>query len=368
MNRIKATLTFGSEADDRTTWYSVTVGASDVVFRGKAYVLAGATSLTLDLTDIVSGLIYKGVGVLNPVWNAQGNGYQQPWTGTNYSASLKKNVLDGTDHEYHIKNLTVKLYSDSGFASQIAATVLNGVYFHSVGPMDDRGGTSHGDVADYISTGLVPHLPKVASKNILYGQLVHSLSGLTATQKWQNSSGTDIASYTLDAGQDATVAMNLYTLLNGRTYGDDRLYGLSVATGQKWEILRFDECPRPYYLLWLNPNGGFQSFGFNGRTLYTENYTTNMRLTYDDYSLKANQTMASQWALKSGLVGDAEYQCIMSAARSPYCILWLRDLDRSVLVNVSDTSKDIKTRRTNDNKPFIAELKVECAEKDFLVI
>lgn len=369
MNRVKCTLTFTADPDnDRLGWYSVTAGTSNVVFRGKAYILAASTSLTLDLTDIVSGLVYKGMGVLNPTWNSQGQGYQQPWTGSNYNGSMHSTVIDGTDNEYNISSLTVKLYSDRNYSTQIATTTITNVYFHSIGPMDTKGGTVHTEITDYFVPGFVPHLPKIATKNLLYGQLVHSNANASRTQAWRNSSGTPYASYTLTAGQNATVAMNLYALLNGHTFADNKLYSYSSHSNESWEILRFDECARPYYLIWLNPNGGFQSFGFNGGTTYTEKHTTNMRLTYDDYSIKANQTLTSSWKLKSQLVNDTEYQCIMTAARSPYCILYITDLDRSVLVNVSDTSKDMKTRRNNSNKPFIAELTVETAEKDFIIL
>lgn len=369
MNRVKCSIGFTADPDnDRMGWYSVTAGVSSVVFRGKCYILAGSSTLTLDLTDIVSGLVYKGIGVLNPTWDQDGQGYQQPWTGSNYVGTVRKTQIDGTDNEYNISSLTVKLYSDRNYTTQIGTATLNNVYFHSIGPMDGNGGTPHTEVTDYFEPGFVPHLPKVATKNLLYGQLVHSNANAARTQAWQNSAGTQVASYSLSAGEDATVSMNLYSLLNGNTYADNRLYSYSANSNQKWEILRLDECVRPYYLLWLNPNGGFQSFGFSGATAYTEKHSTNMRLTYDDYSLKANQTLTSSWKLKSQYVNDTEYQCIMTAARSPYCILWIRDLDRSVLVNVSDTSSEIKTRRNSGNKPFIAELTVESAEKDFVIL
>ena len=369
MNRVKCNLTFTADPDnDRMGWYSVTAGTSNVVFRGKAYILAASTSLTLDLTDIVSGYIYKGRGIITPTWDAQAQGYQQPWTGSNYNGSMHSTVIDGTDNEYNISSLTVRLYSDRNYTTQIAATTVSNVYFHSIGPMDAKGGTVHTEITDYFVPGFVPHLPKIATKNLLYGQLVHSNANTSRTQAWRNSTGTPYSSYTLTAGQNAAVAMNLYTLLNGHTFPDNRLYSYSLHSNESWEILRFDECAKPYYLLWLNPCGGYQSFGFTGKTTYTENYTTNYRLSYDDYSLKANQTMASQWVLKSGLVDDTGYKCIASAARSPYCILWIRDLDRSILVNVSETSKEIKTRESQNRKPFVVELKVESAEKDFIII
>ena len=374
MNRTKATLSYTASNADRLMWYSVEDASNRVLFRGKCYILANTSSVTIDITDIVSGYIYKGYGILNPTWDGTSGGYLQPNSGSNFNV-LNNTVriygtsIDGSNGEYHIANITLKLFSDSTYTTLVTSTTLNDVYFHSIAPMDYKGSTlSAGNFEYYFDPALLPHLPKIASKNLFYGQLVKNTHNTYGQDlKWVNSNNTLVfLNYTIPAKAAYSVGDTMYAIArNGFDYPDNTVYHNSKTD---FPILKLDECPKPYYLMWMNANGGIQSIGLTGKTIYDETHTVNYRVTYDDQSYKANQTLNARWKMKTGLLTDAQYRVLAQSARSPYCLLYITEFDRTFYVNVTTTNVEFKTYSNQGNKLFIGELDIENVERDFVII
>lgn len=366
MNRTKIYIIIPSQAENGLVWYTAEA-AGNIIFRGKAFVTVGQTRLNLDLTDIVSNYIYKGYGILNPTWSNSNQTYQQPYTGSNTTSTINVTYINGVNNELHIEKLTVRVYSNSTYTTQIGATTLSSVYFHSIGPEDDA--VSHwvglSTVRHYFDPALIPHMPKIYTNELAYGQLLQNGSNSTATINFLDSSNTNITSMTLNANKAAVFNIAMDTLLLNGTYPDNKLYWKKQGSSGMSPCLVFDECPKPYYLLWLNPNGGFQSYGFNA--VYTENYTNNFRITADDQKYLSNKTLTSKWKIKANTTED-QYKCIQTAARSPYCVLYITEYDRAFMVNVTDTKVDRKTRYSEKHKPFNIELEVEAAESEFVVV
>ena len=365
MNRVKTTITITADPDnDRLMWYSVTAGTSNVIFRGKCYVLKSQAKVTLDITDVVNNYIYKGFGIFNPTWDSGSQGYQQPYTGQNRSTSFGFS-LNGNAGEYNIANVTVKLYSESTFTNLVASSTINNVYFHSIAPEDEKGGFKISTyITNYYDINLVPHLPKISTQNLLYGQLAYG----RGNWRWVNSSGMVLLSQNLGSYNSYVCVCNLQDISNYFNLPDNTLYSKDNSSYNKYPMLKLDDCARPYYLLWLNPNGGFQSYGFEKNTVPVENYSTSYRLTMDDYSYKANQTLNQRYRLKTGLVTDAEYKVLLTAARSPYCILYITEQDRAYYVNVTNTSMELKRYSNQGRKLFNFECEVELAEKEMVII
>lgn len=365
MNRTKVNIIIPSQAENGLVWYTAEA-AGNIIFRGKAFVTVGQTVLSLDLTDIVSNYIYRGYGILNPTWSNSDKTYQQPYTGSNATSTINVTYINGVNNELHNENVTVRVYSNSTYTTQIGVATLISVYFHSIGPEDEIGGRYLGlsTVVYYSDPALIPHMPKVATNELAYGQLLQN-TNITSTIDLLNSNNVTTTSMTFNASKAAVFNLTLNTLLTGKTYPDNKLYWKRQGSSGMNPCLVFDECPKPYYLLWINPNGGFQSYGFNA--VYTENYTNNFRITADDQKYLSNKTLTSKWKIKANTTED-QYKCIQTAARSPYCVLYITEYDRSFMVNVTDTKVDRKTRYSEKHKPFNIELEVEAAESEFVVI
>ncbi len=376
MNRYKYTLTVTPTATDRFMFYTLKDSSSYVFFYGKCFVLRNDTRVTIDVTDIINNYIYKGLGILTPTWSDTNiyneSGYQQPFTGGNYTGSCQLTAINGTDGEYHRDSVTLSLYSDATYSTLVTSLTKAQVYFHSIAPQDYKGGTNVG-TGNYafkyqFDYKLIPHLPKIATTNLAYGQLLEHSNSTQPYVSYYNSNNVQMATAAFSTSQPYNVmTMNVNALISGMSYPDNKMYvGTSGTT--KVPCLVWDACPKPYYLLWLNPNGGLQSYGFEKTSTYTENYTVNKRLTYDDQSFKANETLLSKWKMKSGLVNADQYKTILQAARSQYCLLYITEYDRVFYVNVTDTKMEHKNRYNQKGKLFNAEFEVEACDSEFIII
>ena len=373
MNRVKIPLTVSPSASDRIMFYSLTEGSSNVFFRGKCFVLANQTNLVIDITDIVSNMVYKGRGILTPTWSDYiDSGYQQPFTGGNYTGSCQLTAIDGTGDELHRGAVTLKLYSDATYSTLVTSYTKGNVYFHSIAPQDKKGGTDV-DTGNYVfryqfDQNLIPHLPKISTPNLAYGQLFEHSNNTQPNVSFLNSNNVQLATAAFSTSQPYNVmAMNVKALLDSYSFPDNKMYVGTRAT-TKVPCLVWDMCVKPYYLMWLNPNGGFQSLGFEKVSQYTENYTNNYRLTYDDMKYLANKTLTSKWKMKSDNLNSKEYDCVLQAARSQYCLLYITEWDRVFYVNVTDTKLSHKDKYTEKHKPFNIEFEVEAAESEFVII
>lgn len=370
MNRLKLTVTVPSNVDHRLMYYTVTAGTSHIIFTGKVFVKALQTQVTFDLTDIVNNYTYRGAGILTPTWQNgyfEGGGYMQPYAGSNNSASLHVTELDETGEEFNVMNITLRVYSDKTLNTLVTSLTKANVYFHSIAPYDtylpQEAGSGTNTFRYYFDTNLIPRLPKVATTNLCYGQMIY---GYGQNVNFYNSANATVATSPFNYNTKV-LNMDLHTLLSRYTFADNKLY-IGSTTSNKVPALQFDVCPKPFYLLWLNSRGGFQSYGFEKTTEYVENYANNFRYTVDNQKYKANQTLTSKWKMKSGLVNEKQYDCIIQAARSPYCILYLTEFDRVYYVNVVDTKLEHKNRYNQKGKLFNAEFEVEVSDSEFEII
>lgn len=358
MNRTKINLTFTSANTDRTCFYKVQITGGLLLFVGKCYVMAGTNNITLDLTDIVGNCTYKGYDLLTPTWNV--DGYYQPHINSN---SQRATTIPTTNLQQHWNPITVTLYSDSGLTNQIATTSKN-IYFHSIPFMtesyDDRIGS---DLSYNIDFNLVPRLPRLSTTKIRYGQLIYNST--SANPYWyKGTSGNTITSF--GSGSGSRVISYRLDELVSRMTGYNTVQSLS--NGTRRDILRLDDCIAPYYLIWLNPNGGFQSWPFKSSSVYSEEHTRNMRLTMDEQSYISNHSLSGNWKLKSDLVTDAQYKALLGCTLSPYTILYITELDRAFYVNCTDGKSEYKTYQNQGRKLSIFEVNVKSAEQDFYII
>lgn len=358
MNRTKVNLTFASSNEDRTCYYNVKVTGGLDMFYGKCYVMANTSSITLDLTDIIGNSVYKGYELLTPTW--YGDGYYQPHID---SAAQRTDTIPSTNLEQHFNPITVTLYSDSNLTNQIATKAVN-VYFHSIPFMtesyQDRLGLQ---LAYSIDFNLVPRLPRISTDKIRYGQLVYSYTSETPVW-YKGTSGNAVASFGSGSGS-RIISDRLDSIVADMT-GYSTVQG--VSNGHRTDILRLDDCVMPYYLIWLNPNGGFQSWPFKQSSVYSEEHTRNMRLTMDEQSYVSNHSLSGNWKLKTDLVTDAQYRALLGCTLSPYTLLYITELDRVFYVNCSDAKTELKTYTNQGRKLSVFEVNVKSTEQEFYVI
>lgn len=358
MNRTKISLTFASTNEDRTCYYTVSITGGLLLFTGKCYVLAGKSSIQLDLTDIVANCVYRGFDLMTPTWAI--DGYYQPNITT---ANTKSTSIPTTNLQQHYNPITVNLYSDAGMTTQIATTSKN-IYFHSISFETESYQSRIGNnLSYYTDFNLVPRLPRVSTSNLRFGQLVYS--GQSQSNTWfKGSSNNQLCSFGGGTGS-RVCSWRLDSIVNAMN-GYDTVQAFSGGT--RHDILKLDKCNAPYYLLWLNPNGGLQAWPFKPSSVYTEEHTRNMRLTMDEQSWIANHSLSGNWKLKTDLVTDAEYKALLGTTLSPFTILYITALDRVLYVNCSDAKSEYKTYANQGRKLNSFEVNVKSAEQDFYIV
>ena len=198
---------------------------------------------------------------------------------------------------------------------------------------------SNGTVALFMNTNQpVAHIPANPPEGFFYRQLVY------------NGSFTK--------GVDNRTSIVQRTNLGVITFsGGTKQYSLNNKV-----IAQIDECPKPYYLVYLTNEGGMQCQPFLKSSEFSVEYENNTRIDNSEYEWNFNKLVRGRWKLKSRNLTDSEYKAMGDIFSSPYLALLDMENHRFHWVNVI---KDTYTRKKNvvGSKKIYFEIDVEAAEK-----
>lgn len=325
MNRIKFKFSDLPTNSEGYYPYQIYINNSNtIIYSGTAFKPRNKTELVFDVTSILCNYLYKGLGILTPTWNYTENNYTQPTT------TCTRLTPDSPEQFY----TTVYVELNKG---GVIIPRMKQVYFTSI-PFEGERGERLINNKYYYFGNLVPKMP--LTTKLRYGQVVYSSNSVNTT--WG----------TKDLGNDS----------------QSRVYNISIPNTDLYDgdtkILQVDtECKAPYYLCWITKNGGFQCQPFNSKkSTYSENYTTNYKLSYDEQKDIANRSIIGKWNLISGNLTAEEYKEFTDINRSPYLLLYITEYDKVVYVNPTDTTNEFKTEDSNNNKPLFYSINVESRE------
>lgn len=321
MNRIK--IDFQVQNDKEKYYnYQVLLG-TNIIYRGKAFKLSSQNNLVLDITDILNNYQYRGLGMLTPTW--LNDEYRQP-------TETIVNLLN-TSSEQHINTVTVKLFD----GDVLISTINKQVYFHTI-PFEGERCETLINGKYYYFGDLIPRMP--LTDKLRYAQLLYAPTSTTiqwGTQNFGTFKGSSVINVPIPKSD--------------------------ISDG-KSKILQVDkDCLAPYYLCWITKDGGFQCQAFKSRkSTYTENYTTNYKLSTDEQKDIANRSINGTWQLISDNLTETEYKIFMDINRSAYLLLYITEYDKVVYVNATATSNEQKTEANNNNKPLFYSVDLETRE------
>lgn len=321
MNRTK--IDFQIQNDKEKYYnYQVLIG-TNIVYRGKAFKIASQQNVVLDITDILNNYQYRGLGMLTPTWI--NDNYVQPQENIT-------NILN-TSSEQHKNTVTVKLFD----GDTLIKTITKNVYFHTI-PFEGESNERLINNKYYYFGDLIPRMP--LTDKLRYAQLIYT-DGITSTVWGDTHFGT------IKGNVVYNIAVPKNDLYDGKT-----------------KILQVDkECLAPYYLCWITKDGGFQCQPFKSRkSTYTENYTTNYKLSSDEQKDIANRSINGTWQLISDNLSEKEYKIFMDINRSAYLLLYITEYDKVVYVNATATNNEQKTEANNNNKPLYYTVDLETRE------
>lgn len=330
MNRIKYKITLpNSTPTEKTYRYDVSLDYL-TIYRGKFFMLPNK-QVTLDLTDLLSNYQYKGMYMLEPVYDYDKQCYtREPQTGVETPITVSQ-------PQQHYNTVSVKVFDDNGNS---IVTTSKTIYFHTT-PFESKIRRTNNNGINYYFGSLTPRFPFGTSMS--YTQLVDGDG--TKICRWRNEKNATIV---------ISTPQKTGTIMKYR--GDSDIYDGDL------KILEVDKCNAPYYLMYLTQDGGFQSQPFYN-VKYSETYTTNTKITVDDNKDIANLFANGKWTLKSRNLTNSEYHEMMDIARSPYLYLYITSLDKGVFVNNVDTTIEKKLNGVDSNKPIFFEINLESREQ-----
>lgn len=330
MNRLKFKIEFQQQNTERTFTYKVSIGNTSI-YRGKIFVMPEKSSIELDLTDLLTNYQYKGLHMIEPIYDFENQCYtREP------QSNVVEHITDSIQQQ-HRNTVQVVVYNAD---NNVVWSTNKIVYFHTT-PFENhiRKRTNNNGVNYYFGS-LTPRFPFGTSMS--YTQLVDGDG--TAVSRWRNETNSLLISTPRTTG----------TIMKSKS--DSDIYDSDL------KILQVDKCNAPYYLMYLTQDGGFQSQPFYN-VKYSESITTNTKISVDEQKDISNLFVNGKWTLKSRNLTNSEYQEMMDIARSPYLYLYITSVDKGVFVNNVDTTIEKKVNGTDSNKPIYFEINLESREQ-----
>lgn len=325
-------ITVASSSDPRTLKYKVDLqdnsGPWSTIHYGKFFVSANATTVTLDLDDLLINYRFKGKQSIEPILNVTDSQYEMPSSAAAYI----------TDNYYNQIRI-VSLDSPVSFA-----TVSKYFWFLPTEVFGYDFSMDNG--LNIPTTELIPHVPSNPPQGFNFSTLLYNNSSSTINVECKRDN-TLISNFTI-TGNKA-----YYRPLSGATEGY-YINDIKVAT--------VDQCNKPYYLIWLDNKGGLQCQGFLKSSEFGRKYDNSTRVDNRNVEWKVTSTTTGNWKLKSDNLTDDEYRIYGELFNSPYLCLIDTENSRIHYVNVSksDYTENKKTRTTK--KPIFFEIELTSAE------
>lgn len=125
------------------------------------------------------------------------------------------------------------------------------------------------------------------------------------------------------------------------------------------KLADIDECPAPYYLIWIDRTGAYQSQPFRGKTTLSESISTNYRYDMIDREIPIDKKVTNKWTLNSEWLNYEQYKAYESIFTSKFLYLFNTEYDEGYEV-VLDTNEWIE--KTKDNRDKLFNLQLELHE------
>lgn len=152
------------------------------------------------------------------------------------------------------------------------------------------------------------------------------------------------------------LALNPKTSIGGEPHSLYLMpYSLNNANAVK--IAEIDNCPAPYYLIWIDRSGAYQCQPLEGKCTLSESIATSYRVNAIDESIPYNKTVTNQWKLNSGWLNYDQYKAYESIMTSKYLYLYDTENDEGHEV-VIDTNEWTEKTQKNKDKAFNLQIDV----------
>ena len=318
-DKITISMTFPSIPEDGTYIYKVMKNATNVIFVGNVFLTKGVLRYEFELNELLNDFQFVND---NPSLNMQTDILAQYnivlTVGSNSYASSKIDVC----HIYRYPHAT---------------PVMNTFVY----PINTQPSVSilmlQGFQQKIQEAVLYPRVPFVQSDEYRLGILFELGSDKfpdidNLNFAYETESGLTFLEYGLEAYEFMfNYAPSSSDLYDGENEPDENS-SIFVANGttpaDMIKVAEFDICPAPYYLLWQDRFGGWQSQPFTGTSTYSESFDRRTTTKYDMTNKLSGIKCTPKWKINSQYIPFKYVPYYESLFVSPFLKLYDTDQDR----------------------------------------
>lgn len=133
------------------------------------------------------------------------------------------------------------------------------------------------------------------------------------------------------------------------------------------QIAEIDECPAPYYLIWIDRTGGFQCQPFDGKCTLSESISTTYKINSFDAKSPCSKVITNNWKLNSGWLNYEQYKAFESIFTSKYLYLFNTEYNEGYEV-ILDTNNWTEKTKKNKDKAFNLQIDVHEARPQNIIL
>lgn len=318
-DKITISMTFPSIPKDGTYIYKVMKNATNVIFVGNVFLTKGVLSYVFELNELLNDFQFVND---NPSLNMQ----------TDILAQYNI-VLSVGSNSYTSSNIDVCHI----YRYPHATPVMNTYVY----PINTQPPVSilmlQGFQQKLQEAVLYPRIPFVQSDEFKWGILFELGSDKfddidNINFAYESDNQLVFLDYALEAYEFMfSSAPSVSDIYNGVNEPDDNS-PLFVTNGTNQnnmiKVAEFDRCPAPYYLLWQDRFGGWQSQPFTGTSTYSESFDRRTTTKYDMTNKLSGVKCTPKWKINSQYIPFRLVPYYESIFVSPFLKLYDADQDR----------------------------------------
>ena len=130
------------------------------------------------------------------------------------------------------------------------------------------------------------------------------------------------------------------------TRGEAVLIDAGIESSIRTKIADVDQCPAPFYAIWLDRTGAYQCQPFECNHVFSEDINASYATNFQDEKRPYLKSVTPKWKLYTDWMDEEHHKAYESLLTSPYIYLYDVENDLGNWVNCTDSSWTDKTFKT----------------------
>lgn len=354
--------------------YNYTISkAGTKIFAGQVYMDQGVDEVWINITDILRNYIpdlkrYWGFDSLGSALIVTLSGFVENVTGTITVGSTSYGSNSSSVGFFYVNPVKRNKYSIKDWINPKEETAC---YPYNEGVVRVAPSSSSATNVSWDPNEMfISHYPFKKTQN--YGISMMLASGLSyqLITTYDARLSRDSARLFSTGGQKklSFIWISLDSLFDDSVVDRGSSYGKYGEISMNNKLFcKIDMCPAPYYLKWQDRYGSWNSYGFDGKFTYKEDFKKENTTNWNGVTRPISNTITSSWNLNSSWIPEKDIPHFENIFTSPYLALYDVESDLVHEVNLKDTNFEEKTYKNNGKKMVSLSFNVELAKQQLIL-